>query len=177
MCIIGEKQEVIRPEFDPSTSIDFQGATVTSDADLLLCQQIDERCGILDSVAPGFLAEIAEILNYYSRRWAIEYCFKDCKQLLGLCKSQSETFDAVVAWVAIVMIRYLILVYILAGKQLAGPICPLFQELAREHLQLALMQSLRTRIRQLPMLSRRLFVSDSESEEFFYLPDMCLELH
>src|SRR5512138_1530534 len=115
--------------------------------------------------------EIAKILDYYSRRWAIECYFRDCKQLLGLGKGQSETFDAVVAWASIVMIRYLILLYILVKRQLTGPIGPLFQELARDHLQLALIQSLWTRIRQILMLSSQLFSTNSESEEFFYLLD------
>lgn len=115
--------------------------------------------------------EISEILDYYSRRWAIECYFRDTKQLLGLGKGQSETFDAVVAWASIVMIRYLILLYILTKRQLTGPIGPLFQELAREHLQLALIQSLWTRIRQILMLSSQLFSTNSESEEFFYLLD------
>ena len=116
--------------------------------------------------------EIHEILDYYSRRWAIECYFRDCKQLLGLGKGQSETFDAVVAWASIVAIRYLILIYILAKRQLAGPIGPLFQELAREHLQLALIQSLWTRIRQILMLSSQLFSTTSEPDEFFYLLDV-----
>lgn len=92
--------------------------------------------------------------------------------MLRLGKDQSETFDAVVAWASIVMIRYLILVYILSKRQLLGPIGPLFQELAREHLQLALAQSLWNRIRQVLMLSTQLFLSNSDSEEFFYLLDM-----
>ncbi len=116
--------------------------------------------------------EIHEILNYYSRRWTIECYFRDCKQLLGLGKGQSETFDAVVALASIVMIRYLILVYILAKRQHAGPIGPLFQELAREHLQLALIQSLWTRIRQILMLSSQLFSSNSDPDDFFYLLDI-----
>jgi hypothetical protein len=116
--------------------------------------------------------EIAEILNYYARRWAIEVYFRDCKQLLGLGKGQSETFDAVVAWASIVMIRYLILVYILAKRQLTGPIGPLFQELACEHLHIALIQSLWTRIRQIIMLSSQLFSTNSESDEFFYFLDV-----
>ncbi len=65
--------------------------------------------------------ETPEILDYYSRRWAIECYFKDCKRLLGLGKGQSETFDAVVAWASIVMIRYLILVYILEKGSLRDP--------------------------------------------------------
>ena len=116
--------------------------------------------------------EIDEILNHYSRRWAIECYFRDCKQLLGLGKGQSETFDAVVAQASIVMIRYLILIYILAKRQLAGSIGPLFRELAREHLQLALIQSLWTRIRQILMLSSQLFSTDSDPDEFFYLLDV-----
>jgi hypothetical protein len=115
--------------------------------------------------------EIAQILNYYSRRWAIECYFRDCKQLLGLGKGQSETFDAVVAWASVVMIRYLILVYILTKRQLRGPVGPLFQELARDHLQLALVQSLWSRIRQILMLSSQLLSTNSESDEFFYLLD------
>jgi len=116
--------------------------------------------------------EIAEILNYYSRRWAIECCFRDCKQLLGLGKGQSETFDAVVAWASIVAIRYLILVYILAKRQNTGPIGPLFRELAHEHLQLALIQSVRTRIRQILMLSSQLLCTNSDPDQFFYLLDV-----
>jgi hypothetical protein len=116
--------------------------------------------------------EIAEILDYYSRRWAIECYFRDCKQLLGLGKGQSENFDAVIALASIVMIRYLILVYVLAKRQISGPIGPLFRELARDHLQLALIQSIWTRIRQVLMLSSQLFSTNSESEQFFYLLDV-----
>ncbi len=116
--------------------------------------------------------EIAEILNYYSRRWAIECCFRDCKQLLGLGKGQSETFDAVAAWASIVAIRYLILVYILAKRQNTGPIGPLFRELAHEHLHLALIQSVWTRIRQILMLSSQLLCTNSDPDQFFYLLDV-----
>jgi hypothetical protein len=31
MFAIGERQEAIQPEFDKSISVDFQGATITSD--------------------------------------------------------------------------------------------------------------------------------------------------
>jgi hypothetical protein len=116
--------------------------------------------------------EIAEILDYYSRRWVIEVYFKDCKQMLGLGKGQSETFDAVVAWASIVMVRYLILVHILVKRQVLGPIGPLFQELAQEHLQLALIQSFWTRIRQVFMLSSQLFSSSFNSNEFLHMLDV-----
>ena len=63
--------------------------------------------------------EVAEMLDYYARRWTIEVYFRDCRQLSGLGKGQSETFDAVVARVSIVMIRYLLPVCILAKRH--GP--------------------------------------------------------
>jgi len=116
--------------------------------------------------------DLAEILNYYSRRWAIECFFRDCKQLLELGKGQSETFDAVVAWTSIVMIRYLLLVYILAKRQIIGPIGPLFKELAHEHLQLVFIQLLWERFRQILMLSSQLFSPDHDPEELFYLLDV-----
>jgi len=47
----GEKErETIRPEFDRSIMIDFQGAKMTSDTGFLLLREIDERFGILGPI-------------------------------------------------------------------------------------------------------------------------------
>ena len=47
----GEKErETIRPEFDPSIMIDFQGARITSDTGFLLLREVDERFGILGPI-------------------------------------------------------------------------------------------------------------------------------
>jgi hypothetical protein len=47
----GEKErDVIRPEFDRSIMIDFQGARITSDTVFLLLREIDERFGILGPI-------------------------------------------------------------------------------------------------------------------------------
>ncbi len=47
----GEQQnETIRPEFDGSIMIDFQGAKITSDTGFLLLREIDERFGILGPI-------------------------------------------------------------------------------------------------------------------------------
>ena len=44
MRAVGDKQkETIRPGFDRSISIDFQGAKITSDAGFLLMREIDQR--------------------------------------------------------------------------------------------------------------------------------------
>ncbi len=116
--------------------------------------------------------EIHEILDYYSRRWAIEVYFRDCKQLLGLGKCQSETFDALVAWISIVMIRYLLLVHILGKRQIRGPLGPLFKDLAYEHLQIAFINTFCDRLRKIVMLSSQLFSSDTDIDYFFYLMDI-----
>ncbi len=65
--------------------------------------------------------DASQILSYYARRWSIEVFFKDAKQMLYMAKEQSNTFDALVACHSLVMIRYLILVYILSKRRLAGP--------------------------------------------------------
>ena len=47
----GEKErDTIRPEFDRSIMIDFQGAKITSDTGFLLLREIDERFGILGPI-------------------------------------------------------------------------------------------------------------------------------
>jgi hypothetical protein len=47
----GEKErETIRPEFERSIAIDFQGAKITSDTGFLLLREIDERFGILGPI-------------------------------------------------------------------------------------------------------------------------------
>ncbi|MGO9567538.1 MAG: IS1380 family transposase [Desulfomonilaceae bacterium] len=44
------ERETIRPEFDRSIMIDFQGAKITSDTGFLLLREMDERFGILDPI-------------------------------------------------------------------------------------------------------------------------------
>lgn len=114
-----------------------------------------------------------EILNYYARRWAIEVYFRDAKQLLALGQGQSECFDAVIAWASIVMIRYILLVYILARRQrAAGSVGPLFQQLAQQHLESAVMPVLMDRIREIFMVSSQLFQDNLETESFLYVLDL-----
>jgi len=45
-----EERDTIRPEFDRSIMIDFQGAKITSDTGFLLLRAIDERFGILGPI-------------------------------------------------------------------------------------------------------------------------------
>jgi len=117
--------------------------------------------------------EPEEILNYYARRWAIEVYFRDAKQMLALGQGQSECFDALIAWTSIVMIRYLLLVYMLAGKQgMSSSIGPLFEQLAQQHLELTVMPVLMDRLRQVFMMSSLLFQETSETENLLYMLDL-----
>ena len=44
MLAVGDRQRgTIRPDFDRSISIDFQGAKITSDTGFLLIREIDQR--------------------------------------------------------------------------------------------------------------------------------------
>lgn len=45
-----EEREIIRPAFDRSIMIDFQGAKITSDTSFFLLREIDERFGILGPI-------------------------------------------------------------------------------------------------------------------------------
>ena len=44
------QKEAIRPDFNRSIMIDFQGATISSDTGFILLREIDERFRIIDPV-------------------------------------------------------------------------------------------------------------------------------
>jgi hypothetical protein len=52
MRTVGDKQkQTIRPDFDRSISIDFQGAKITSDTGILLMREIDQGFNVLSAAA------------------------------------------------------------------------------------------------------------------------------
>ena len=52
MRAVGDKQiETIKPDFDTSISIDFQGAKITSNTGFLLMREIDQRFNVLNAAA------------------------------------------------------------------------------------------------------------------------------
>jgi len=50
-----------------------------------------------------------QTVEIYQMCWSIEVFFKECKQMLGLGKSQSNDFDAQIADTTIVMVQYIFL--------------------------------------------------------------------
>ena len=116
--------------------------------------------------------EPSEILKYYARRWSIEVFFKDAKQMLYLGKEQSETFDAVIACYSLVMIRYLLLVYILARHGHRVSLGPLFQEMVETHLQMFYMAKVWDKVKALMFVSSPLVCPKIDPDSFLQLIDM-----
>ncbi len=52
------------------------------------------------------------IIKEYSKRWPIEVCFKECKQMLGLGKDQSNNFNGQVCANSLSFLRYNVLNYL-----------------------------------------------------------------
>ncbi len=114
----------------------------------------------------------SQILSYYARRWSIEVFFKDAKQMLYMAKEQSNTFDALVACHSLVMIRYLILVYILSKRRLAGPVGPLFRQLSDDQSMLMMAQSLWANVKELIIRSSDVLCYKIEPDILFHFIDI-----
>lgn len=113
-----------------------------------------------------------EILDYYTKRWAIEVFFKDAKQMLYLGKEQSKTFDAMVASYSIVMIRYLLLVYIIRKQRIIGPVGPLFREISEEQTFLHMAGKMWAYIKELFIRSSHILSCNIELDDILHLIDI-----
>jgi hypothetical protein len=71
------------------------------------------------------------IIKKYTKRWTIEVCFKECKQLLGLGKDQSNDFNAQVFSTMASFLRYNLLNF-LNEKDNYGTIGDLFRDIVDE---------------------------------------------
>lgn len=116
--------------------------------------------------------DATEILDYYTKRWAIEVFFKDAKQMLYLGKEQSKTYDAMVASYSIVMIRYLLLVYIISKQRIIGPVGPLFREISEEQTFLHMAGKMWAYIKELFIRSSHIFSCNTELDDIIHLIDI-----
>lgn len=114
----------------------------------------------------------SEILDYYTKRWAIEVFFKDAKQMLRMGKEQSRTFDAVIASHSIVMIRYLLLVYITNKKKISGPIGPLFREISEQQTFLQMAEKMWAYVKELIIQSSEILCHEIEPDIVLHLIDV-----
>jgi hypothetical protein len=83
----------------------------------------------------------ATIIKHYTKRWSIEVCFKECKQLLRLGKEQSQNFDAQVFTATISLLRYAVLSHLTEAEN-TGSKGILFEHLADEAAQITYVQRL-----------------------------------
>ena len=82
--------------------------------------QIDKPKGSKKKKEPKWVAFLSTdiqlhgstIIKKYTKRWPIEVCFKECKQMLGLGKDQSNDFNAQVFATTASFLRYNLLNYL-----------------------------------------------------------------
>ncbi|MBW2075927.1 MAG: transposase [Deltaproteobacteria bacterium] len=99
----------------------------------------DELKGKKKDKAPKWVAFLStdtrlhasSIIKKYTKRWTIEVCFKECKQLLGLGKDQSNDFNAQVFATTLSFLRYNLLNF-LNQKENCNTTGDLFQSLVDE---------------------------------------------
>jgi hypothetical protein len=99
-----------------------------------------------------------QIIKTYSKRWAIEVFFKDCKQNLCLGKEQNRNFDALIASTSLVFIRYILLSYLLRRQEDFMTIGSLFRNISEEIMKQTLAVKLWEFFKQLITLSIPLFL-------------------
>jgi hypothetical protein len=73
----------------------------------------------------------SSIIKKYTKRWTIEVCFKESKQMLGLGKDQSNSFQAQVMSTTISFLRYNLL-NVLNEKENFTTLGELFQDITDE---------------------------------------------
>jgi hypothetical protein len=99
----------------------------------------DTSKGKRKSKAPKWIAFLttntrlhsSTIIKKYTKRWTTEVCFKECKQLLGLGKDQSNDFNAQVFSTTVSFLQYNLLNF-LNEKEHYETTGNLFQQLADE---------------------------------------------
>jgi len=93
-----------------SVEIKVQKDDVTIPAKLVFVRNRNKRNDYLILISTDTSLTEDEIIQTYSKRWAIEVFFKVCKSYLKLAKeSRGLSFDAMTAHVAIVFTRYMMM--------------------------------------------------------------------
>jgi hypothetical protein len=111
------------------------------------------------------------IIKHYTKRWATEVCFKECKQLMGLGKDHSQNFDAQVFAATISFLRYAVLSYLNEAEN-TGSKGILFEHLVDEAAQITYVQRIWQFFRALFATSFskifELFEIEEEFQSYFY---------
>jgi hypothetical protein len=113
----------------------------------------------------------ATIIKHYTRRWATEVCFKECKQLLALGKEQGQSFEAQVFAATISFLRYAVISHLNEAEN-TGSKGILFEHLVDDAAQVTYVQRLWQFFRRLFAVSFskifELFKIEEEFQSYFY---------
>jgi len=85
--------------------------------------------------------QAATVVKNYTKRWAVEVCFKECKQMLDLGKDQSNSFQAQVFATSVSFLRYAVLNYLNENENSRSP-GSLFENLVDETAHITYAQKL-----------------------------------
>lgn len=119
-----------------------------------------------------------QVFEIYQIRWSIEVMFRDCKQHLGLGVAQSNDFDAQIASVTLVLMRYITLALVLRFENYET-IGELFRQSSERLTGLTLMEKIWIAIKEFilslavligadwELLMKRLARSETETNQLF----------
>jgi hypothetical protein len=121
--------------------------------------------------------QAATIIKHYTKRWAAEVCFKECKQLLDLGKDQSNSFQAQVFATTVSFLRYAVLNYLNETEHNGSP-GSLFEHLVDQTAQITYAQKLWEFFRGLFKISFskifELFSIEEEFQSYFSILDQLI---
>ena len=115
--------------------------------------------------------EAAEVIKTYAKRWSIEMFFRDAKQHLGLGKEQNRDFDAVIAHISFVVIRYQLLSFMIRICEQREPIGPLFELVSDQVVQTTVLARLWEFFKRLLLMSSQILFADNEKQTINKLLD------
>ena len=114
------------------------------------------------------------IIEKYTKRWSVEVCFKECKQMLSLGKDQSNNFNAQVFATTASFIRYNLLNYLNANENHAT-LGALFEHLKDDYAVISYSQRIWEFFCELFMISFKVLFNIFEIDEDFgtYFDALC----
>lgn len=119
------------PDFEEDSVIVFSKGYHEPEADTIKGRKKEKETKWVAFLSTETRLHASTIIKKYTKRWTIEVCFKECKQLLGLGKDHSNDFNAQVFSTMASFLRYNLLNFI-NEKEKSGTIGDLFQDIVDE---------------------------------------------
>jgi hypothetical protein len=119
------------PESEEDTVIVFSKGYHEPEEDTVKGKKKEKKSKWVAFLSTDTRLHASTIIKKYIKRWTIEVCFKECKQLLGLGKDHSNDFNAQVFSTMASFLRYNLLNF-LNEKENTGTIGDLFRDIVDE---------------------------------------------